>query len=1505
VAKNLFDWLKSQTLDRTNLDEKVSRGFNTAKANLSAGAENVGQSFNQFFSQPKQSAQTLGNNVSSFLTKPLVQGRPSIMQAAQMTAPTVAKDFGNLYRNSFLPQPVGQMVGNTAQNIGNSMVNTGSGAFKIATGRPVQGAGQMIKGVSQMATARMPLSMGSNILSQVGTDQSKRLFTGVQRGMSLDQTMSPNTQENKWIKGNLPVVGEFAIDPLTTAGNMYGFTQNTFNKKLFEATNKLIPSAYSSVGKWFTTTMARGGVEDIILGLDQLPEKAEEQIPYLLSRFGEGAVSELFGQSVNLAGKKVVDTKAAQATLQQLSKFTKWLNEPVLTKTLIDREGGLNRFTKVPRWKSLATEINTTLADKMPVGATVKDIRAGEPKPQSTVGGVDPFKNPVEKPQMDSFKQEFEDLNRVIEATYGKLPENKMQDIRNLIRDGGTDADIKDYLKKPEGSLDRFTTKKSGMDEIMGPVTQEPPRIKIAQEPPLPVEPMELKPQTQPKYDIMDRIRKGQQLTGPAIPLESKVKPVRIAGTEKPGSFTDRVMQASTKQQVEAVVADGSKKLDVITKDFENKGIEFAKVVDDLENGVVTRETRALKQWFDLFATKADQTMPFKNRLQNYFHRTGEAKLNRILEEGVKPDTFGDTLLTPSFYNKRSGSLTEYVKDPRVLKAYMIESLRNAAATPAQKQDIKLAQEIVEEYAKTGTAKTTKNLLRGAPFIKPIDVVAKIQKVAKNTIPEDKVIYDGKSKAPIVEGASETFKSPIDESMDAGTQFHNAFGKPFRDAELRAEELIKKLSKKDMTTKEYNQEVGRIKREQMSGAAFIFKNNVENAEFKQEWMKNLANRLFDEYIGDGIRKASITEKLLGQVRVFAGRGALGLNVSTAINNILEVKRAWSSVSTKSFMEGTRRALKGEDLVGKYGINSKTSTALERNSFRDNLEKFDKGLFYLFDKSEALKDNILLGSLEAQGKSKGMSGKELTDFVIQKFDKLAIKYGTGQDIGLYRSPLMKTIFQFGQYPIKDAVLFGEKLVSGIKGDKGDAKYVAKYAIASIVQMAILKAVIGKIGFGDQTNTPIDLINNIREGEIPTTPLVQALVLQMQDVVDGISGNKLSEYDQEQRNKQKNRSLATAGIPAVNQAWFKTGQTIKNQQKGYQETFSGNVANPVSGDAFNIGRSLLLGPSYDKYRQEYGDRRKKLTDEKQSTGLDAGNSYIFKQLPSREEQRAFYDNQIAETAKDQELSNIKIDMEKSDAPTGKFVISDKTPRDKKRSMGYINKKIEEGFELTPEEAEFKYLDKYNSMPTKTKYELMKKDEEAYKIARDIYKDDNMSQDEKVGLYKKLATSDEEIEYFNVASDNDDLQQMFVEEQMTAMDPEDRDEFLLRSRTLVNGKMMLTDTIVNKMKKDGVLSTAEAEALKKISFVKDNDYDGDDAVKMGDNIYKPVVGKAGSGYSSGFGTGKTLKISMPKMPASRSTASNFSIKIPAGNSSNTVKITRPNLQKRKKWRSIKLKY
>lgn len=909
------------------------------------------------------------------------------------------------------------------------------------------------------------------------------------------------------------------------------------------------------------------------------------------------------------------------------------------------------------------------------------------------------------------------------------------------------------------------------------------------------------------------------------------------------------------------IIADADK----IDSDFKKRKISFAQVVDDLESGNETKDTKILTDWFNHYKKIAESNGAKVGTLDDFFTHIKTEGAEDIIKNGVKPDTFSDGFTDRVYFqNKRTGSLQDYDVSSTALKAYAIESMKNSDLTPAQKAEIKLSNDIADEFANGAEKKTVIDKI----FSKPQDVVKKIQDLQDEFFPKrDRVVFDGKEKDARRVGISDAVRSLADRSRMAGEKFYKAFYEPFRNAErnqniyakaltaLSESELIKQykttfIGAKDATKEEmFSRLLLKNKNIESGRAITLFKNNVGDADFKQDYFKDLANKIFSEYAGKDVQQNKVTDKILGQVRAMTGRATLGLNVVSSLNNIFELKRGIAVLDHKSAIKAIKAVNSGVDYVGKYGIDSKSSTALERKVGRTAIgkivEKLDKGLFYMFDKTETYKDNVLLGGFEEQGKAKGLKGEKLETYVIQKFDQFAIKYGKGQDIGMYRSNLFKTLFQFGQYPVKDLIIALDKTGGALKGDKGDQAYVVKYAIASVAQMALFKKVLNTIGFGGETNTPLDFTQSIIKGEIPFSPGVQSIIGLSQNAADYLTGKELEEYEQEQRNKKITRSIASTLIPASNQLLFKTGAVIDNQLTGYQEKSTGNIANPVSKDIRSILKTGILGPSYDPKRQAYTKDMKEFG----YGGLNKAQSDVYRAMDD-DKKGAYYDEQVSLNKKKDSNEKVlktmtgetkekkpgiikKILGKKATTEITWEVPSKGTPQAQKSEYKkQIKAVMDAGISdnIPDETMQWYFFDEVDSLPESTPSEKQEKSIKRFSKLDSIYSSETLDQETKDKLIKLSGVSEKDIEYYNKAKSNATVKAMRQEELAGKISREEWMSQLEDGRKLVGDKQIVDNATLNELYERGLLTDAERDYLIAIkydpsteSFYMDRDYKG----------------------------------------------------------------------------------
>lgn len=322
-------------------------------------------------------------------TRPIMQARPNlkaagdvkfrengptIKEAIDLTAPTVAKDFrkavtgadASIIQNSPVLKKIAGLSGDTAQTFGSGEVDAVQGLESLfgygnSTLDKVSGLAQTVRGASKIASPTTKIFQAATLLSQlpsnVGYNLLQRLSVGALRGQTGIKNLAPDVKLQK-IK--IPFIGD--VDPVETVGNMIGFTQGPMQKQIFEQSSKLLPSAGGFL-KWVTTTGSRGAAQNLILSLPELKDQ-ENKAKYMLKEMGSGAISELIGQGLIEGTSKsfnfIKDSAASEFLKTQFAHlydgakdFKRKMSIPVKT---LEQDPKTGEFITKPMWKVLFRE---------------------------------------------------------------------------------------------------------------------------------------------------------------------------------------------------------------------------------------------------------------------------------------------------------------------------------------------------------------------------------------------------------------------------------------------------------------------------------------------------------------------------------------------------------------------------------------------------------------------------------------------------------------------------------------------------------------------------------------------------------------------------------------------------------------------------------------------------------------------------------------------------------------------------------------------------------------------------------------------------------------------------------------------------------------------------------------------------------------------------------------------------------------------------------------------
>lgn len=342
----------------------------------------------------------------------------------------VAQNFAQAGRNLASPQVWNQNLSNLRQNVAstrqninqtpltknnmfngivNNSLNSGqsflSGMEDVYKGVKTLNPIKSVVGLGRMAAPITPVFQGANFIASnprpIGTtpniispstqplpnyDQARRLSRGILQGMTGIDQMASNVPLQKTL--SLPLAGK--VDPFAAAGSMYGYVQNPVNKQLFKGTEKFFPSN-GNIAKWLSNTAIRGGLENVLLSIGDLPDNAtaEQKINIVLRSVPEGILSEFVGQGiskgVDLGSKglgkvdqqiKLTDSaKRQMANLYDGLKEFKRINTIPVKSTRIDEKTG--QRIVMPMWKAMLTDQTGGVNNK---GADYWDEALNQPK---------------------------------------------------------------------------------------------------------------------------------------------------------------------------------------------------------------------------------------------------------------------------------------------------------------------------------------------------------------------------------------------------------------------------------------------------------------------------------------------------------------------------------------------------------------------------------------------------------------------------------------------------------------------------------------------------------------------------------------------------------------------------------------------------------------------------------------------------------------------------------------------------------------------------------------------------------------------------------------------------------------------------------------------------------------------------------------------------------------------------------------------------------------------
>lgn len=373
--------------------------------------------------------------------------------------------------------------------------------------------------------------------------------------------------------------------------------------------------------------------------------------------------------------------------------------------------------------------------------------------------------------------------------------------------------------------------------------------------------------------------------------------------------------------------------------------------------------------------------------------------------------------------------------------------------------------------------------------------------------------------------------------------------------------------------------------------------NLESSQFNYVKTKidqiNLRPTDIDNLLDNAIKQSPIgykfgnrpTTVITQKARQMVYRGLLGLNPGSALKNLTQVSNTYAELGEKhtaigylKVMQNLPNFLRGADTelekVGVLRDNFMMDTK-QLTAWKTLLQKTDDVLFYMFNLAEKINRGGAYFGAKAKAHTLGMNEADAVNYAKEIVRKTQFTFGSIDTPAVLGSDIMKTIFQFQSYTMKQFEFLGEKMTQ--KDFAGLARYVGS--------TYLLAATFGKfLGW-----EPKDLFPGLRVGTPPTLQLPYGLYQAATQSTDKY-GNELTPTQRLLNQNVTKGALSYVPAGGLN----KTYQGIKAIQEGGSYTPSGNLRYPVEPS----WQSAVLGPSRTNGGNKYYSDGAKPLGEKQT-------------------------------------------------------------------------------------------------------------------------------------------------------------------------------------------------------------------------------------------------------------------------------------------------------------------
>jgi len=309
-----------------------------------------------------------------------------------------------------------------------------------------------------------------------------------------------------------------------------------------------------------------------------------------------------------------------------------------------------------------------------------------------------------------------------------------------------------------------------------------------------------------------------------------------------------------------------------------------------------------------------------------------------------------------------------------------------------------------------------------------------------------------------------------------------------------------------------------------------------------------------------------TAFLTGKFRQQVYRGALGLNIGSALRNLTQGINTYAQLGEKYTLAGyadlfKRMATGGLDELKQTGVLDDAILQDRTPSvYKGILKKADEGLFKLFDTAETINRGAAYFGAKKQAISKGMNESEAINFAKDMVRKTQFAFGAIDTPVALSSDIAKTLMQFKSFDIKQL-----EFIAGMAKNKqwgGLLRYIGASLVAA--------GTVGKLmGFDWRNFVPF---SNARFDSPATQILGSAKDLLSLDA------------DTRQQGKKDLVKSAALLIPGGVQI-KKTIEGIQAYQEGASKTSTGRVRFQIPKTTGNLLQSAVFGQYSLPQAKEY--------------------------------------------------------------------------------------------------------------------------------------------------------------------------------------------------------------------------------------------------------------------------------------------------------------------------------